>query len=110
MISAGAVEAWEFDSSSDLADVVQVAMERLAPPTFVAHLLSTRGDSLTLQVMQGEPSADPRRLFYVRGHGAFVLARREEWPPRPGGLRTRVLLTLLAFPQPRLAATNPATR
>ena len=109
MFPTGAVEVWEFDPPSDLADVVKVAMERLVPPTFVGHLLSSRGDSLTLQVLDGEPTEDPRRLLYVRGHGAFVLARREEWPPRADG-RTRVLLTLLAFPQPLVAARKPATR
>ena len=110
MPGTAAVEAWEFDPSSDLADVVSVAMERLAPATFVGHLLSTRGDSLTLQVLEGAPTGDPRSLFYVRGHGAFVLARREEWPPVPGSARKRLLLTLLAFPQPVVTAQDPATR
>jgi hypothetical protein len=110
MPAASAVEAWEFDPSSDMADVVKVAMERLAPATFVAHLLSSRGDSLALQVLEGEPTGDPRSLYYVRGHGAFVMARREEWPPAPGSGRKRLLLTLLAFPQPLVAAQGPATR
>jgi len=110
MEAAARVEAWEFDPSRDMADVVRVAMERLAPPTFVGHLLSSRGDSLTLQVLEGEPPDDPRRLLYVRGHGAFLLARREEWPPARGGTRKRLLLTLLAFPQPVVAAQDPATR
>jgi len=110
MPESATVEAWEFDSSSDLADVAKVAMERLAPPTLLGHVLSARGDSLTLQVLDGEPTDDPRRLYYVRGHGAFVLARREEWPPARGGTRTRDLRTLLAFPQPLVAARDPATR
>jgi hypothetical protein len=100
MLATAALEGWEFDSSSDLGHVVRVAMERLAPPSFVGHLLSTRGDSLTLQILKGEVTGDPRALYYVSGHGAFVLARREEWPPAPGSTRERVLLTLLAFPQP----------
>jgi len=110
MPATSALEAWEFDSSSDLKHIVNVAMERLAPPTFVGHLLSTRGDSLTLQVLEGLPSGDPRSLYYVRGHGAFVLARCEEWPPAQGSARKRILLTLLAFPQPRVGARDPATR
>lgn len=110
MHAIAAVEAWEFDSSSDLGDVVKIAMERLAPPSFVGRLLSTRGDSLTLQIVEGDPTEDPRALFYVRGHGAFVPARREEWPPAPGSVRRRVLLMLLAFPQPLVAARDPATR
>jgi hypothetical protein len=105
-----AIEAWEFDPSCDLGDVVKLAMERLAPPSFSGQILSTRGDSLTLQILEGEPTGDPRSLYYVGGHGAFVLARREEWPPVPGSERKRTLLTLLAFPQPRTGACDPATR
>lgn len=110
MPATTSVEAWEFDYSSDLGDVVRVAMERLAPPSFIGHLLSTRGDSLTLQVREGEPTCDPRSLYYVRGHGAFVLARREKWPPARGSARGRILITLLAFPQPLVCARDPATR
>src|SRR5512135_3385609 len=102
MSATATLEAWEFDPSSDLEYVVKVAMERLAPPSFIGHLLSTRGDSLTLQILAGEATSDPRSLYYVSGHGPFVLARREEWPPARGGARKRVLLTLLAFPQPRV--------
>ncbi len=110
MPATAVLEAWEFDASSDLAHVVKVAMERLAPPSFVGHLLSTRGDSVTLQILEGEATGDPRSLYYVSGHGAFVLARREEWPPVRGSTRKRVLLTLLAFPQPRAGAHDPITR
>lgn len=104
------VETWEFDHSCDLSDVARTAMERLAPPTFSARVLSTRGDALTLQVTVGRPSDDARRLYYVRGCGPFQLARREEWPPFPGGTEKRLLLTLLAFPQPRVCTADPAVR
>jgi hypothetical protein len=100
------VAAWEFDPACDLGDVVRLAMEHLAPPSFVGRVLSTRGDALTLQVIEGSPSDDPRSLYYVGGHGAFVLARREEWPPRTGSDRKRLLLILLAFPQPTVAARS----
>ena len=105
-----AVEAWEFDHSCDLGEVVQVATERLVPPSFAGHLLSSYGDSLTVQVTGGAPSGDPRALYYVRGHGSFLLAREERWPPLPGGTRPRLLVTLLAFPQPAAAARDPARR
>jgi hypothetical protein len=101
-----AVPAWEFDPACDLGEVVRLAMEHLAPPSFVARVLSTRGDALTVQVIEGRPSEDPHSLYYVGGHGAFVLARREEWPPPPGSSRKRLLLTLLAFPQPIVAARS----
>jgi hypothetical protein len=104
------VEAWEFDPSCELSDVAKLAMERLAPPSFSARVLSTRGDALTLQVQEGAPSGDPRSLYYVGGHGAFALARREEWPPAPGRAEKRLLLTLLAFPHPQAAPADPAVR
>ncbi len=95
------MEAWEFDATSDVADVVQLASDRLAPPSFAGHLISTRGDAITIQVSAGAPSGHASSLYYVKGHGAFVLARREEWPPIAPGAAKRVLVTLLAFPQPR---------
>jgi hypothetical protein len=96
-----AMEAWEFDPTSDLGDVVRLASDGLAPPSFSGHLVSTRGDALTIQLTSGAPSGDASSLYYVKGYGAFVLARCEEWPPaRPGAAR-RMLVTLLAFPQPR---------
>jgi len=104
------VEAWEFDPSCELGEVAKLAMERLAPPSFSGHVLSTRGDALTLQVSEGAPSGDQRSLYYVGGHGAFVLARREEWPPVPGSEVKRLLLTLLAFPQPLAGTGDPAQR
>jgi len=102
-----ALPAWEFDPACDLADVVRLAMERLAPPSFVGRVLSSRGDAITLQVVEGSPGRDPRALYYLGGHGAFLVGRREEWPPPPGGDRKRLLVTLLAFPQPVAMARAP---
>ena len=104
------VEGWEFDASCDLADVVRLAHERLAPPSFTGHLLSTRGDALTIQLAAGSLTGDARSLYYVRGSGAFVLSRVEEWPPAPGGKDPRLLVTLLAFPQPVAAGAGPVAR
>jgi hypothetical protein len=98
------VEAWEFDPSCELAEVVRLASERLAPPTFAGCLLATRGDALTVQVLEGSPSGDADSLYYVGGHGAFALARREEWPPVAGRREPRLLLTLRAYPPPRAVA------
>ncbi len=94
------VDAWEFDASCDLAESVCVARERVRPPTLRGHLLSSHGDALTLQLVEGQPRQDGRTLLYVAGYGAFVVGRWEEWPPLPGCTATRLLLTLLAFPQP----------
>lgn len=102
------VEAWEFDPGCELSDVMRLAADRVAEPTFTGALLSTRGDVLTVQVLHGSPSADPRSLFYLGGHGAFLLARLEAWPPLPGGTTKRLLATLAAYPPSR--AELPASR
>jgi len=104
-----AVEAWEFDDSCDLGDVVEIVTERLAPPSFAGHLLSSHGDSLTVQLTSGTVTGSPRSLYYVRGRGSFVIGRTERWPAAPGG-RPRLLVTLLAFPQPTAVAGEPARR
>jgi hypothetical protein len=104
------IEAWEFDFTRELSEIAQVAQERLAPPSFTGHVISTRGDAITLQVDAGEPSDGERSLYYLSGHGPFIVARREEWPPLPGRKAKRTLVTLLAFPQPRVAVTDPAVQ
>jgi hypothetical protein len=100
MIGAS-LEVWEFAATADMAEVVRVASDRLLPASFTGHLLSTRGDAITLQLSSGDAKRDFRALYYVKGHGAFVLSRREEWPAASGPLR--VLVTLLAFPRPQTA-------
>ena len=104
------IEAWEFDFTRELSDIVRLAQERLAPPSFTGHVISTRGDALTLQIEAGDPSGGERSLYYVSGHGPFVVARREEWPPAPGSEVKRMLVTLLAFPQPRATVSDPAVQ
>ena len=101
------VEAWEFDPGCELSEVMQLAAERVAEPTFAGALLSTRGDALTIQILFGSPSADPRSLFYVAGHGAFSLSRLEAWPPFPGRSVQRLLVTLSAYPPARAEVPAP---
>jgi len=84
---------------------MQLASERVAPPTFSGVVLSTRGDALTVQVVSGSPSGDPMSLFYLSGHGAFALARVEAWPPLPGRTQQRLLITLTAYPPARAEAS-----
>ncbi len=100
------VQAWEFDVSCDLGEIVELARGGDAPPSFTGRLLSTRGDTLSVQVTTGRPTGGPRSLYYVAGHGAFLLARREEWPPARPGAEKRLLVTLLAFPQPVASAEH----
>jgi hypothetical protein len=102
-----AVEAWEFDPGCDVGDVMRLAAERVAPPTFRGVVLSTRGDAVTLQIMSGSPSGDPMSLFYLSGHGAFALSRVEAWPPLPGRTEQRLLITFAAYP-PARAEASPA--
>jgi hypothetical protein len=104
-VHAGAVEAWEYDPSCDLGEIVRLAAERVAPPSFTGVLLATRGDALSVQLLEGDAS-EAGALYYVSGHGAFSLARREVWPPVPGRRGERVLLILVAYPPARAVATR----
>lgn len=87
------LEVWEFPRGFDLASIGEIAQGRLTPPDFRAHLVSSRGDVLTVQLREGVPTAHVDLLLYVRGRGAFEVIRREDWPGR------RVLLTLSVWPR-----------
>jgi hypothetical protein len=86
------LELWEFPRSFDLGAMVEVATERLTPPDLRAHLVSSRGDVLTVQLAEGRRTEHVEMLLHVRGRGAFEVLRREAWPER------RELLVLRAWP------------
>jgi hypothetical protein len=87
------VEAWEFPLGFDLATITTIVQERLTEPDVRAHLVSSRGDVLTLQIARGRVTTHVPMLLFVAGRGAFELLRREVWPG------PRELLTLRALPQ-----------
>jgi hypothetical protein len=89
---ADLLELWEFPRSFDVGSMVEVATERLTPPDLRAHVVSSRGDVLTVQVAEGRRTEHVDLLLYVRGRGAFEVLRREAWPAR------RELLVLRAWP------------
>jgi hypothetical protein len=86
------VEVWELPRSFALDAMADVAGERLTEPDIRARVISSRGDFLTLQVIEGAWTEHARMLLYVREHGPFEVIRREAWP------LGRVLLTLRAWP------------
>jgi hypothetical protein len=86
------VEAWELPRSFALDAMADVAGERLTEPDIRARVISSRGDFLTLQVIEGAWTEHARMLLYVREHGPFEVIRREAWP------LGRLLLTLRAWP------------
>jgi hypothetical protein len=88
------LEMWEFPRDWDfpLPEVTEVLIERLTPPDLRAHLISSRGDVLTVQIAEGCRTEDADLLLYVRGRGAFEVLRREAWPER------HELLVLRAWP------------
>jgi hypothetical protein len=65
-------------------EAVAVAPEELKPP-LQFRLLSSTGDTVTVQVVKGSVP--------LRGRGAYELLRREVWPDE------RVRLTLSAWPR-----------
>jgi hypothetical protein len=87
------LDIWEFPADFELAKITQIAIDALTEPDLRAHLVSSRGDILTVQVADGKPPADSEMRLYVGGRGAFEITRIERWPGE------RVLLVLRAWPQ-----------
>jgi hypothetical protein len=78
----------------DLGAVVRAVQDgEGGPPDLELRLLSSTGDTITVQVVDGVVPADRAALLYVAGRGAYEVLRRETWPG------PRVLLTLAAWPR-----------
>ncbi len=90
---SGLVAAWVYPRDLSGEVMPNIAMGRLMPPNLRARLLSTTGDTITMQLDEGTPPAGDD-LVYVERRGPFELVRRESWP------EGRVLLTLAAWPRP----------
>jgi hypothetical protein len=63
-----------------------------APAQIAVRLVSSTGDTVTVQVVAGEEPLEPGALVYLERRGAYELVRREPWP------EGRVLLKLRAWP------------
>ena len=83
--------AWEYPRGTNVGEMAEVALDEVPPPDLLARLLSSRGDAITVQVVDGVSPVNPEALLYIQGHGAFELLKREPWP---GG---RTLLVLNAW-------------
>jgi hypothetical protein len=95
---------WEFPASFPLAKITEIAHGRLAPPDARAVLVSSRGDVITVQLVEGRLTEGGDFLVYVGGRGAFEVIRREAWP---GG---RALVILKAWPSRPYTTTNTDQR
>ncbi len=91
------LHVWEFDREVAPRVAAKVALDQLEPPDLEVVLLASRGDVMTVQVVDGVVS-DAESVLYVAYRGLYEILRSEEWPPREGGA-PRVLLTLRAWPQ-----------
>jgi hypothetical protein len=89
---------WEFEPDDNLAAATVAVLDGLVEAEFRALLLRSTGDTVTLQVVEGVPTAHADTVYYVERRGTFRLERREEWPPIRDGAPRRYLLTLRAWP------------
>ncbi len=89
------LHSWVFDRDRvDFGAVVRASQDGdMGPPGLQLSLLSSTGDTITVQVVDGIIPLDPDAVFYVQGRGTYEMLRRECWP---GG---RTLLTLAAWPR-----------
>jgi hypothetical protein len=69
------IEAWEYDRTCPLDDVIRLASERLTPPSFRGRVLAREGDAITVTVAGGAPTGAPDSLYYVADAGPFQLTR-----------------------------------
>jgi hypothetical protein len=91
------LHAWEFDRDIGLEVAARVALDQLEPPDLELVLIATRGDVITVQIVEGT-LADPASALYVASRGLYEILRTELWPPVTAGGEPRVLLTLRAWP------------
>jgi hypothetical protein len=71
------IEAWEYDRTCPLDDVIRVAAQRLAAPSFRGQVVARDGDALTVTVAGGAPTGAPDSLYYVPEEGPFEFSRLE---------------------------------
>jgi hypothetical protein len=86
------LDLWEFPDSFDLGSMTIITQDHRTPADARAKLVSSRGDIITVQFVEGRLTEHVEFRVYVGGRGAFEVLRREAWP---GG---RVLVTLRAWP------------
>ncbi len=77
MTSTDLLDVWEFPRDFLLAKIADVALDRLAPPVFRAHLVSSRGDVITVQLAgAGSPTEPTSSSTWAGGaRSRFFVAR-----------------------------------
>jgi hypothetical protein len=93
MTSDGILAAWEYPRTFDGAARVEIAQDELERPDLRLQVLSSAGDTITVQVVDGVAPLEPEAVLYVQRRGSFEITRRETW------LGGRVLLSLAAWPR-----------
>jgi hypothetical protein len=91
------LKVWAFDRGIGPDVVARVSPDQLEVPDLEVVLVSTRGDVIAVQVVDGGIS-DPSDVLYVSGRGLYEMLRTETWPPATEDGSPRVLLTLKAWP------------
>jgi hypothetical protein len=52
-VSDELLEGWEFPQTFDLGSMTVIAQDRRTPPDALARLVSSRGDVVTVQIVEG---------------------------------------------------------
>ena len=89
------MKAWLHPADIDVGVMARAALDG-APAQLEVRLLSSTGDTVTVQVVAGEEPLEPGALVYLERRGAYELVRRELWP------EASVLLALRAGRRGRL--------
>jgi hypothetical protein len=76
----------------------RVALDLIEEPDARGVLVSSRGDVIALQLVEGKLTGDFESKLYVEKRGGYTILRREEWPPARPGAAGRTVITLRAWP------------
>lgn len=83
---------WGCRRDDDISAMARAALDMERVPDLHVRLLSSTGDTITVQVTGGIVPVEPAALVYVQRRGMYALSHRESWS------NGRVLLKLAAWP------------
>ncbi len=90
---------WEFPPEATSDEMDAIAQDRAQEPDAHGVLVSSRGDVITLQIVEGMVSGRSNSKFHIERRGGFEFLRREDWPAPAGGGTPRIMLTLRTWPK-----------
>jgi hypothetical protein len=74
--SDSVLAVWEFPHTLAVGAMVEIVQDHREEPNLHAHQLSSTGDTITVQVIDGVAPLSPDAVLYVERRGPYEIARR----------------------------------